>query len=280
MNKRIIILGSGKSILDLSEEEINEINSSDYIIAMNKYMAFYDVVNICPNSVYFHDLYGLDVFRHIVKKVLNDKLNNMNFFLHPYLAMFLYKGKKELSQSLLKDLFYRCLAICKIVIKLNYKCSLHRAIAFRAFEYYKIPESYNVQVVNIGDYMAGGRWARSFNENLFHFRGSLTTCINVASILSPGADIYLVGNDFYGSEYFYQEQLEKSNIHWKDYTYKETKSKGVHFSFIKVNGTKMTDKFPFILSELEKVGCNIYCINKDSLLVKENCVDYKSILEK
>lgn len=275
--KKIVILGSGKSILDLNDREIGIINNCNYIIAMNKYMAFYDESKILPNCIYFHDIYGYNVFNYIVKKCLTNKLEGLAFFLHPYLGMLLYNGEKQYCWHVLKDIYYRILALCKIVLKMNRDCDLHRFILSRPFLYFQIPSSYKVQSVDITDWIKAGKWADSFNERLFHFRGSLTTCLNVASILSNDSDIYLVGNDFYGSEYFYEEALNKLGIKWQDDTFATVKKSGVHFSFIKVQGVSMEEKFPFIIDELEKRGCKLYCVNPESLLVKKAGVKYKKI---
>lgn len=271
---RVFILGSGKSILSLSTKEIDIINSSNNIIAMNKYMAFYELSDIRPNAIYFHDIYGVNVFSYIVQKCNKQQLSNITWFLHPYLSMFLYTKKKQLCMNILKDFYYRLMALIKIILKLNRNCRLHRYVLFRKFHYFKIPSTHRIINVEIGDWLKGGKWADSFNDKLFHFRGSLTTCINVASIISPNSDIILVGNDFNGSEYFYEEELKRSGLIFEDYTTKIVKNAGVHYSFIKVKGTSMEEKFPFIQKELSKRGCHLYCTNPNSLLVTKAGVKY------
>lgn len=279
MRKKIVILGSGKSICDLSDQEIAVINSCDEILAMNKYMAFYHLSTIKPNSVYFHDIYGYNIYMYIVNKCIKDKLPDITFYVHPYLEMVQYNSKVGLYKCFMKDIYYRIIACVKILLKFNRDCDLHRFIVKRDWEYIKIPKSYKVQSIRISNWLKGGKWAESFKEKLFHFRGSLTTCINLASILHHNSDVILVGNDFYGNEYFYEQELNSLGIPWKDNTYDIIKKSGTHFSFIKYNGTTMDEKFPFIIEELKKRGCELYCTNKESLLVKKAGVKYLNLEE-
>ena len=49
---KVIVLGSGKSIMDLTQKEINYINNCKYVIAVNKFAAFYESENN-PNTYIF-----------------------------------------------------------------------------------------------------------------------------------------------------------------------------------------------------------------------------------
>ena len=275
--ENVVILGSGMSILDLGKDELDYINNCKHRIAMNKFMAFYEKSKIIPNEIYFNDVYGYYVFLYIVRKCVSQNIKGLTFYIHPFLKMLLYK--RSYVKNFFSDLWFRLLAMGKIILKLNVDCDFHRFILFRKFEYIRISDDYNLVSLRLNNWLKGGQWANDFKSELFHFRGSLTTCINVASIIEPGADVLLVGNDFNGSEYFYEKELNESGVKWKDYTFDQIKKAGVHYSFQNVNGHTMEEKFPFILRELQKRGMGLYCLNKDSLLVTKANVPYLNLKE-
>ena len=53
--EKVIILGSGESILELTPKDINYINSCKTVIAVNKFGLFYKKSGIIPTHFYFHD---------------------------------------------------------------------------------------------------------------------------------------------------------------------------------------------------------------------------------
>ena len=50
-------------------------------------------------------------------------------------------------------------------------------------------------------------WGKNLKDRLFHFRGSLTTVLNISTIIAPGYDIFLVGNDFNNANYISNDTL-------------------------------------------------------------------------
>ena len=107
-NQDVIVLGSGCSILDLSPPEIDYINNCEVIIAINKFMAFYQKSKILQTHVYFVDAYDKSTVRflqYIFDVCRNNKLENLTFiflilveFYHMcYVSFFLLKEIKVRS---------------------------------------------------------------------------------------------------------------------------------------------------------------------------------------
>jgi hypothetical protein len=275
MNKTII-LGSGESILKLSKEEIDHINSCNTVIAINKFTAFYDIVGIVPTHVYFHDIMGTGMYKLILDKCLKDDFKDLTIVTNPIFKLFVYKDIVEFIANYFKYfiVFLRAL----FGFRIGVVAIIGYIKAFKLVSTRKVPSSWKVHSIHVSKWNKGGLWAKSFKETIFHFRGSLTSVLNIATIVSPGQDVFLVGNDFTGSKYFHEKELDSVGFDWKDFTFNDTKKSGVHFSFQKVGNSTILDKFPYILTSMKKCGNNLFCINEESLLVEKAGVEYKKIL--
>lgn len=275
---KVIVLGSGMSILDLTEEEIKYINRCKTTIAMNKYMAFYKKVGIIPTHIYFHDVSGYNIYLHILNLCKRDELMNLTFITNSFFKNIAYKNFFDGFVNFLKDIFIRLYSFAVIIYRLGKTSSTHYMKAFRKFKYLKIPETWNIIPIKVTNWTEGGAWASNIGNTIFHYRGSLTSVLNVISIISPNQEVFLVGNDFSGDKYFYEKELEDLKIPWKDFTYETVKKTGMHFSFQKFEGMTILDKFPFIQEKLIESGNQLYCNNRDSLLVLKAGVKYKPII--
>lgn len=272
---KVIVLGSGESILELSHEEIDHINRCKMVISINKFMAFYKEAGIIPTHVYFVDrnYNGLLIVNYILKMCEADDLQGLVFIFHKSLKLRVYRTwiKKFFNQIVL--FFYYGLRF----LRRFRKELLNEMVDTRKF--LKISKNHTYQYITHTLSTKGKVWRKSLKHKLFHYRGSLTTVLNYVSIVSPQTDIYLVGTDFYGATYFYEKELEELNIDWKDWTYEVVKERKKHFSFHDYKGVKMTDKFPFIIKCLEESDNKLFCINKKSLLVTEANVTYKELMD-
>ena len=108
----------------------------------------------------------------------------------------------------------------------------------------------------------------------------MSTVLNVSTIIAPKSDIYLVGNDFSGSEYFYEKELENLDINWKDFSYDLVKKNNKHLSYQKFAGTTINDKMYFIKKSISEKGINLFCTNPESLLVKESNIKFSLLTNK
>lgn len=276
---KVIVLGSGKSINNLSKEEIAHINRCKMVIAFNKYMAFHDLVGIIPTHVYFLDVHdnSLKILSYILKKCRKDNLKNLIFIVNSEL--------KKLNCS--NQLVW---LIKKIKIKLSILPKIfsgnekrrHLKMLFGDDFLLESFNTYRFFFTNHIDYMKhghGGEWSKSISPLIYHYRGSLTSILNICSILSPNTPIYLIGNDFNSSEYFFEQHLENFEFSMNDFTTPIIKEKDLHFSVIDYKGTTIFDVLPFIINKLKETGNDLFCINPDSLLVTKGGVEYLKLID-
>ena len=268
---RVIVLGSGMSILDLTKEEKKHIARCKYVIAFNKFMAFYKKAGVLPTHVYFYDKHdnSFDFFKYILKVCRKDSLCNLTFITNE-----LYAQNRKSFKSFFK--FYRLRIEKKVLHK---KLSIEEKEWIRNFKNNSLlyPINSKILAINVGTMIEGGDWAANLKQKIFHYRGSLTSVLNICTILFPNTDVFLVGNDFNYSSYFFEEEINELKFAWKDWTYDLVKKEGKHFSYQNYQGTSMEDNFLFIIESMSKTNNNLYCINPNSLLI-ESGVKYKPLL--
>lgn len=267
----VIILGSGMSILDLKEEEKAYINRCKTVIALNKFMAFYEKSALLPTHVYFVDTHenSLLFLQYIFDFCKKKKLKNISFILNKNI-------KKDFSLYSIQKKIKRLRNKARVFFW-QFLLPKEQLEGLRNTMYLQGSAHNKYEFISTKTWMEDCPWASSLEEPLFHYRGSLTTALNYCSITKPKQDIYLVGNDFYGSEYFFEKELSLLSIDASDWTTPLVKANKVHFSFQDYKGTKMPDKIAFILQKLKQSGINLYSINKNSLLVSDCNVPFKKL---
>ena len=278
---KVVILGSGMSILELTENEIDYINKCKKVVALNKFAAFYKKSGIIPTHIYFHDFFGLEMFKYVLQVLDKDNLKGISIYTNPFFHNLILTKKSHLLIRLFKDIFvFRLKSLLILTMTLFKKNKfLEKTILFRNFNFINISGIKKIKSFVVKENPNNMIWAKSFNQEIFHFRGSLSSVLNIISIENSGCDIILIGNDFYGTEYFYEKELNELGDFWKDFTYDLVKKNGLHYSFQKVNNLTISDGFLFINKNLNESFNKIFCNNKESLLVKENCVKYISIID-
>lgn len=286
---KVIVLGSGTSISSLSANEINYINRCKIVIAMNKFMAFYKISKIFPTHIYFVDKHqnSLNFLQYIFNICSADKLVGLEFIVHEDLIGS-FNGKKESSLLIkIKKIIFQILFRLFRLFQHPSNSRFSRLISYLKIHKWKRyiealpnlvpPKNSSFIFVNQNGWLDGGEWSNSISDPLFHYRGSLTSVLNLITIKWPNNDVYLVGTDFYGNKYFFEDELQKVDFNWNDWTTSIIKEKGKHFSVIDYKGTTMFDKFNYIHKELKKRSCNIFCINPDSELVIQGNVEFKKL---
>jgi hypothetical protein len=267
MKKDVIVLGSGMSILELSQQEINYINSCEVIIAVNKFMAFYQKSKIVPTHIYYVDAYQRSVqifLQHIFNICRKNKLKGLTFILN-----------KNISRYSTSNVY-----LYLYLKYLNLK-NVYRKIRYGSINSFLLPKNCYCDFITHQDWLKyDNTWATSLNEPLFHYRGSLSTVLNYISIKYPNRSIRLVGVDFNSPQYFFQQELEELELDWQDWTTPIVKEKGMHFSAVNYQGTTIFDKFGFILEQLSASGNSVYSCNSKSLLVEKGLVQYASLDDK
>ncbi|TSD66477.1 hypothetical protein FFF34_003475 [Inquilinus sp. KBS0705] len=270
-HKEVIILGSGQSINELSKQEIDYVNNCEGVIAMNKFMAFYKQTGIKPNIVYYVDNHHINTKRflnYLFKVCRQNSLTGITFFLNK-------KIKSDLYTSVVAYLFAKIRYNLKTIAR---KILYDKKKTFIQRFFFLAPSKNNYTFVKCSTYLVGGEWAKSVDEVLFHYRGSLSTVLNLATVLYPGYTIKLLGNDFNNGAYFFDEALKNIDVEWKDHTSEKVKETNTHWSVAQVEGTTIFDKFPYILSKLKENNNEIYCCNKQSLLVTGNYIPYAPVI--
>lgn len=275
---KVVVLGSGISILDLTQEEIAFINQCKTVIAINKYMAFYKKIGILPTHVFFCDMHenSLNFLQYILKICIQDGLEKLTIINNRKMKWYTYRIHCYAPFALFKAILIRLRRAAGGLIKKKSVKALKAVFGKYTLMY--IPRNYSIHYVKIGSFIEGGNWSDKLGTRLFHFRGSLTSALNYISIVKPGTEIFLVGNDFNKGDYFFESELNQLEFKWKDYTHDLVKKEKMHFSFQNFEGRKMTDMFPFVIDSLQKTGNNLYCTNEQSLLVTEAGVQYRKLL--
>ena len=270
----VILLGSGMSILELTKKEIDYINSCKVVIALNKFMAYYKLVEIYPTHIFFldsHDNSNL-FLKYIFEVCKRDNISNLKFIINSDLKGIVYKNKAHLYRHFFCDFVNYLL----LFFKRKKRQSIFKSSYFS--KYIKLPIRSKIIFTKPNDWeLRGGNWAMSIKEPLFHYRGSLTSALNFISIMYPSKDVYLVGNDFNNSNYFFEKELDKLDFDYRDWSTAIIKKENKHFSVINYEGTSIFDKFPFILENLKNSNNKLYCNNINSVLVLENCVIFKML---
>ena len=295
---KVVVLGCGISINDLKDEEIQYINRCKTVIAMNKFAAFYDKVNIIPTHIYFTDMFGNSFFllQYIIKKMNNCKIYGLTYILHKTSQGSLTFGTHY--HPLFKNINTRIVCgINSALFTLNHPRGKIFTYLMKLRNFIRGLKQrvryLNVSKKNYFDFVfpetsGSSRWATSLNQFLFHYKGSLSSVLNYVSIIRPGTEILLVGTDFYSGEYFFENELESLGIPWKDWTTKIIREKGIHISALPFpnNPHKIDEKcktlferFDEIIEGLSKTANKLYICNPKSLLATQAGVPYKAILD-
>ena len=117
------------------------------------------------------------------------------------------------------------------------------------------------------------KWGENINDEMFGFHGSLTTLLNVISALNLSKKILLVGFDMNTKKYFFESDNRFKN--YIDKTYHQNTN--VHPNVFKVNKKNILSYWPIINKNLKRLNIEVYCSNKNSVLVKKKLVRYSSI---
>ena len=239
--REVFIIGSGQSLLRLSEEQKHHIAFRPSL-AFNKYLLFWQKVGIIPDYYVWMDRH--DPSRHLFSR-LCDEINSL-FTMH---------DRPQLLFT--RQLFAQAVKLpCEVLFIDN--------------------DERRWLDANFQD----GRWATSFAEPIFHYRSTLTDCINIAHILFPAATIKLVGVDLNSAEYFFDEEfLADPSLHDAT-TPLHDRGKRHPSASSNIYGQPspgVQHSIPFILVQLRKTGAKLVCCNSDGLLVREQWLEYAGI---
>ena len=245
------ILGSGKTMLDISNEEKDYINKSSLCVSLNKYLLFYEKIGIIPK---FH--YQLDGFDAIGRYVFKSTLDKIE------------------SDPLLKDVIIVCGESLEDLIKernIPYKLTnIHPASG----QEWNKGEGYDLEAwfKRIG-------WSSDPWKDLFHFKGSLTSVINLVHAMEPTNKIKLLGVDMSTSEYFFQKEYVKDGrLH--DWTYNIMSACNKHSNILEgVGGYSQEKCIPKIRGRIISTGGDLVVCNKKVFYFTENFLNFEPIIK-
>jgi hypothetical protein len=256
--KFCVILGSGESINQLTSQELDLINSQPVRIGLNKFSAYFRKAQISPTHVYFTDIFS-EASRNYLNLIFK-RLTAHN--LKPTYIL----NKKVRYRATKSRFMYQILTLIYAFPNLffnHFKTILH------------LPNTGKFEFIGYQTWNnPNNTWSSTLSQDLYHFKGSLSTVFNYCAINFPQLDILLVGVDFNGSKYFFQEELDQEEFVTSDRTTSITRSENKHFSLIPTEGgLTLMDRIPYILDKLSDQNITVYSVNGTSRFVKEGFID-------
>lgn len=238
--KDCFILGSGRSLLELTRNEVNHINQCDFVLAFNKYLIFYEKIGVIPTHYLIgdHGEKAILTFREVLKVIRKDNL----------------KIQLILSNKLIE-------AIANQEDSDELLLGISKSIIVRRF-----------------DWLKGGSWAKNINETIYHFRGSLSGAINITTILNPGGPIKLLGVDLIDHSYFFQEELKDQPEKWRMFLDRLIPESIHHETIETIKGVGgIQDCIPYIHSQVTATNEDLLCCNQNSYLVTKGLLKYTPV---
>ena len=259
MRAECFIIGSGRSLLDLTPEERIYLNAHPRTLAMNKYLLFDEKVGVTPKALFLAD-------RHFpAPKVFTETVARA-------------RGLDPKPTYYVDD-YYRKLFIQPYLDPIwvaRERARLYTRHRYIGPPWVRYPDFvfFHHLFGHYGDFS----WATTLDEPLFWLHGSLTTAINLAFVAYSRCDIKLVGVDLTGPEAFYEEQLQ-TRRDLTDKHYWRSKEMGEHWTVLAIKrGLSLLDGISQIRMELAKNGVQLLCCNSASLLVSEGICEYAPVL--
>ena len=257
--KECFIIGSGSSLLDLTPAEKDYLNHHPHTLAMNKYLLFYEKIGVIPKALFLGDFHfpAHKVFLETIEKAKQINPQPI-YYVDDYYQKLFKEPWKNWTWSL------------KERYKL-YKKSRYIAPLIVNYSHLKF---FSAKLRDHPEFM----WAKSFEDELFFQRGSLTTAINLAYLIYPECDIKLIGIDLNKNPSFYEEELKKRSDLIDKLYYERSQQAGKHDTIIKTPQGTVLDRFPLIQKELAQKGTKLLCCNPASLVVTFGLCDYAAIM--
>jgi len=259
MTNECFIIGSGSSLLNLTDDEKMYLNNHPNTMGMNKYLIFHDLLNIVPKYMFLGDYHfpAHKVFKETIE-VAKNRYPDIKFYVDRYYYNIFVNQLSNILFNLKERLI--------LLIKYFYFAEL--TIKYENLLYFKAQRKYLNRFF----------WGKSLEDELFFHKGSLTTAINLANILFPGCNIKLIGVDLNNPYYFFEQILEKRKDLFDPITHIKSRETGKFFPVIRTNAGSIVDYIPDIVNELKSQNINLYCCNKESLLIEENLCEYSPII--
>ena len=258
------IFGSGPSILELTGSEKEYLNQHDHTLAMNRYLMYWEMVGVVPKvSVLPDTMFPSHVVLVETVRKAKQLRSPVTLYLHERLRAFFGWSPKDVAWGLRR-----------------------RLRLWRRFRYWVPLYLHPPPVVFFSQFMDDGtsfRWGQCLGEPLYWYRGSLSTAINLATIIFPGTNVKLIGVDLDSFDPFYRAQQEQHPVlrRWMVKSEHGVRAQRLNLQTTVVptaSGTPgIQAMIPRIREELQRSGHELYCCNPNSLLIKEGLCPYAPI---
>ncbi|MDJ0660020.1 MAG: hypothetical protein QNJ42_11105 [Crocosphaera sp.] len=258
--KECFIIGSGSSLLDLTTEEKDYLNNHPHTLAMNKYLLFYEKIGVIPKALFLGDFHfpAHKVFLETIEKA--KQINPQPIYYVDDYYQKLFKEPWKYWKWNLKERY-------KLYKKSRYLSPL--MVNYSHLKFFSAKLRDHPKFI----------WAKTFEDDLFFQRGSLTTAINLAYLIYPECDIKLLGIDLNKNPSFYEKEIKQRSDLTDHYNDKIARKGGCHATVVKTPQGTVLDKFPLIQKELSQQGTKLLCCTPDSLVVTSGLCDYAPIMK-
>jgi len=259
-----VILGSGRSILNLSGAEREYLNGHSCTLAMNKFLLFHEKAGVIPRFGFLADWHfpAARVFVEMVRLARKIPRRPVIFAHRRYKDLFEIRWQ---IQSLRRQFSERK----RVYAEHGYWMPWSLGTSGVRF-FHSEPERNDRPLF----------WANALDEELFFFRGSLTTAINLATVAFPSIrTIKLIGVDLNTNESFFHEELGQ-RPELTDTVYGEQQKRSpLHLTAVPMHSfPPIQTMLPAIVELLANRGIALVCCNPDSLLCREKICDYRQLV--
>jgi len=256
-----VILGSGPSVLTLSEDERRYLNEHPGTIAMNKFFLFHEMVRVVPKTVFAADFHypSHRTVLQLVRKVRRAQ-SVPQLYLERYYENLFFRPLRHPSWSLRER--------SRLLRRHRFLAPMLRP--FPGVRFFR--HQFGVH--------EGWRWSESLDEPLFWRHGSLSTAINLATIVHPCRVIKLVGVDMKGAAPFYDRELQRSP-ELMDHTYVKARRAGKHWTaMIGTDGMEFFRVLATIRQRLEARGIRLVACHPQSAVVETGTCPFRPLQER
>lgn len=233
IHNEIFILGSGSSLLDLTQGERDELAKLP-TIAMNKYLLYWDIIGIWPTYVFLADFHqpAPEVLTRCVELFAQSDYETLP-------CLLLSKDYENWPLSALHPIFFP-----------------------------HTPTAVDMP------------WSDSMDEPMYFHRGSLTTLLNLVTVLKFAPKVTLLGVDLDDGKPFYAKRYDTdSTLH--DYWENLRRDTGTHPTALEYCGIPPVQaKLPWVFDRMRERGVAVECYSKRSLLVKNALCPLREPIDK
>jgi hypothetical protein len=281
------LFGSGPSLLDLTAEEKHFLNEQPQTLSLNQYLLHWQKVGVVPQNHLLADTQFpcIKIFVD-TQRVIRDIGKPVTFYMNrSYLRYF----PNRLHLGAWKHAIRKRWEVWR---DFKYRVPL-RIRRDNLVPFSQVAEERYRHLLDANEWY----WARSLEDPLYFFRGTLTSAINLAAIVWPESDIKLLGVDLNSYGYFFdpdhtladaQADLEKNKRRVGEVSalhHQKSHQLNIHSTAVQYDVDEkkslpgIQSVFPRIREELARNGRRLFCCNPKSLLVTDGVCPFAPVME-